>query len=77
MDELTDVAISISNGAFVSLLGQWVPSQGGKQRSELQVEKVLAVGGGDTLVGQLFSFPGIPCISDNCFQRKIQFRKRR
>ncbi|KEF62090.1 uncharacterized protein A1O9_00062 [Exophiala aquamarina CBS 119918] len=48
MDELTDIATSISNGAFVSLLGQWVPSHGGQQRSELQVAKVLMVGEGNT-----------------------------
>lgn len=51
MDGVTDIVTRISNGAFVSLLGKWVPSHGGKQRSELQVEKVLMVGEGDTLVG--------------------------
>lgn len=41
---------NISNGAFVSLQGNWVPSQGGgQQENELQVEKVLMIGDGDTV----------------------------
>jgi hypothetical protein len=71
---LADIATRISNGAFVSLLGQWVPSSGGQQRSEMQVEKVLMVGDGDTFVGQPILLD-LTFLSDHRYQGKSDSKK--
>ena len=45
------MVLSITNGAYVALTGQWIPSQGAGQSHELQVASIEAIGEGNTLVG--------------------------
>ena len=42
--------LSIDNGAYVVLIGKWIPSQGAGQSHELQVQKIETIGAGNASV---------------------------
>ena len=42
--------LSIDNGAYVVLVGRWIPSQGAGQSHELQVEQIETMGTGNASV---------------------------
>ncbi len=44
------VSFSITNGAYVSLIGRWVASQGAGQSHELLVQEIETIGESNPLV---------------------------
>jgi aspartyl/asparaginyl-tRNA synthetase len=54
---------SITNGAYVALIGQWIPSQGAGQSHELRVDEIETIGEGNTLVRPSPCYPLADCFS--------------